>query len=259
MSNRKIKVSGDLTSDEKFKKKMEEIKGLGYVPSHRHGDTGVGNTLEDLLGIEENSIQASDINDVELKANRKDSSSNITLMTKSPDKRGVNKNILREEYGYQTPESKDINPKAKILHTTVDGKDFNTLNGKPFMKLTFEGDKMYLEHFEDGRLDDIYWSKEQLEKAFEKKYPAQKIYHVQAEVKVDEGEEKFYYDEADSLEGFSFNKMMNGLESGDLKIDIRLGLYESGKKAGKEHDNGTAIRIPANKLEKFFNKKKKLL
>ena len=149
-------VSGDLTSDEKFKEELERVKAKGYIPSHRAGDTGIGKTLEDELGVEENSVQAADLGTVELKANRKDSNSKITLLTKSPKKRGVNSSVLRKQYGYQTKESLALNPDVKVLHTSVSGKGFNTLNGEPFMKLTPNDDKIYLEHAKDGVLEDVY-------------------------------------------------------------------------------------------------------
>ena len=37
-------------------KKLKEIKKMGYVKTHRAGNTGIGKTLEDLLGIKENNI-----------------------------------------------------------------------------------------------------------------------------------------------------------------------------------------------------------
>ena len=61
MAERRIKVSGDLTSDDKFKSEMERIRDKGFIQSHRSGDTGIGKTLEDELGIEENSVQTSDL------------------------------------------------------------------------------------------------------------------------------------------------------------------------------------------------------
>ena len=36
--------------------KLEEIKSRGYIKTHRPGPTGIGKTLEDLLGILENNI-----------------------------------------------------------------------------------------------------------------------------------------------------------------------------------------------------------
>jgi hypothetical protein len=39
-----------------FIQKLIQIKGMGFVESSRRGDTGIGKTLEDLLGITENNI-----------------------------------------------------------------------------------------------------------------------------------------------------------------------------------------------------------
>lgn len=259
MAEKRILVSGDLTSDDKFKEAMEAIRDKGFIKTHRSGDTGIGKTLEDELGVEENSVQAADLGAVELKANRKNSNSKITLFTKSPDKRGVNNKILRAKYGYKTEESKELNPAINILHTTVNGKGFNTLDGKPFMKLTEKDDKIYLEHAEDGVLEDACWSKDSLKKAFDKKYPAKKMYHVQADSKTENGKESFHYNEAYSLENFSSEEMMDSLLSGELEMDIRLGVYASGNRKGKPHDNGTAFRVSPNKLDECFDEKKKLL
>lgn len=41
-------------------------------------------------------------------------------------------------------------------------------------------------------------------------------------------------------------------------MDIRLGIYASGKRKGKPHDNGTAIRVPPKKLDECFDTKKLL-
>ena len=132
MADRKIFVSGDLTSDGKFKEAIEQVEKKGFIPSHRTGDTGVGKTLEDELGIEENSVQATDLGEVELKATRRNSNSKLTLFTRVPKKRGVNSRVLRAQYGYQTDESRSLNPNINILHTQVNGRDFNTLDGEPF-------------------------------------------------------------------------------------------------------------------------------
>ena len=65
--------------------------------------------------------------------------------------------------------------------------------------------------------------------------------------------------EAYSLENFSAERMIEGLKSGELDVDIRLGVYASGDRKGKPHDNGTAIRVSSKKLDECFDKKKKLL
>ena len=39
---------------------IKELKEHGFVKTHRSGNTGIGKTLEDLLGIEENNITGPD-------------------------------------------------------------------------------------------------------------------------------------------------------------------------------------------------------
>jgi len=36
--------------------KLKELKRRGFVRTHRRGDTGIGKTLEDVLGIQENNV-----------------------------------------------------------------------------------------------------------------------------------------------------------------------------------------------------------
>jgi hypothetical protein len=64
-----------------FSAKFEEIKALGFVPTLRNGPTGIGYTLETLLGIYENNEATPDIEGTELKAHRHNSNNLITLFT----------------------------------------------------------------------------------------------------------------------------------------------------------------------------------
>jgi len=66
---------------ERFRTKFAKVKEKGWVKSQRRGPTGIGQTLENLLGIEENNIALPDLGTIELKAHRIGSSSMITLFT----------------------------------------------------------------------------------------------------------------------------------------------------------------------------------
>lgn len=72
-------------------KKLIEIKKIGFIKTHRLHDTGIGKTLEDLLDIKENNISLPDLGKFELKAKRIGSESMLTIATKSPEPRGVNR------------------------------------------------------------------------------------------------------------------------------------------------------------------------
>ena len=77
--------------------KILEIKNKGFIKTHRLNDTGIGKTLEDLLGIQENNLRLPDVGEIELKAKRIYSQSMLTIATKAPKPRGVNR-ILFEKY-----------------------------------------------------------------------------------------------------------------------------------------------------------------
>lgn len=255
---RKVQIQNAIDSIEDFQLAMEEIKLRGFIKAHRKGSTSIGKTLEDLLGIEENCISSPDLGDVELKATRLNSLSMLTLTTKSPDIRGAN-SWLRDNYGYKTPESLELNSKLNILHSTVNGVNFNTLKNEPFLKLTFLDNNMYIEHYKDGILDRVYWSEESLTRAFRNKYPLEKLYYVKAESKQENGHEYFHYKEAYLLQHFSAEKMLCNIKSGIIDIDIRIGIYPTGKKKGASHDHGTGIRIRPDKLELCFDKYERIL
>lgn len=60
---------------EEFIEAFTEIKQMGWIRTHRSGNTGIGKTLEDLLDIQENNYQEPDFGEYELKASRSNSNS----------------------------------------------------------------------------------------------------------------------------------------------------------------------------------------
>jgi hypothetical protein len=70
--------------------KLRQIASMGWVDATKHGDTGIGHTLETLLGIEANSSKKPDFLDqIELKSSRVPpsgkSSNKSTMLSKVPD------------------------------------------------------------------------------------------------------------------------------------------------------------------------------
>lgn len=73
--------------------KLNQISNQ-WIPSNRSHDTGIGKTLEDLLGIKENNFTGPNGEKVELKSIRKSSSSMISLFTKTPSPPNAIKQLL---------------------------------------------------------------------------------------------------------------------------------------------------------------------
>ena len=111
---------------ESFINDFKKVFLLGYVPSHRKHNTGIGKTFEDLMDIQENNLSTADYKGhIELKAQRALTGSMLTLFTKSPSYPPGANSYLRENYG-------SLDPKFgfKILHTTIKNSKFNDFKGK---------------------------------------------------------------------------------------------------------------------------------
>ena len=79
--------------------KFREIKELGFVKSKRPYSTGIGKTFEDYLGVTENNEIGPDFAGFEVVSKRTQTSTFLSLFTKSPSHpRSVN-TILLERYG----------------------------------------------------------------------------------------------------------------------------------------------------------------
>jgi hypothetical protein len=229
----------------KLKKQLEEIKEKGFIKTHRFHDNGIGKTLEDLLGVKENNFRLPDVGDIELKAKRIDSDSMLTIATKSPEPKGVNK-VLFEKYKYLDKEKK-FN-----LHSTIYGSRKNPQS----FQVVFEKDKLVLKNKNNI---EAYWPVSIFDDVLKAK--SDKILLVFAETKGERKtpNEKFHYIEAYLLSNLNIKKFKTSIQKDKLKIDIRIGMFRSGKNKGKYHDHGTGFRINKRDFLHLFDSFEKLI
>jgi len=226
--------------------KLKKIKETGWIRTHRAGNTGIGKTLEDLLGITENNIPGPNATMIELKSARKNASSMLTLFTKSPSPPRAN-SILLEKFGYASTKKQG----TKRLETTVNAIDLNTIKGTPGFKISIEGDRVNL--ITSSNEIVAYWDKETLKNSFERKLP--KLLYVKAEARGKGSDEEFWFNEAWLLSGFNFNNFVQLLKDGVILVDIRIGQYSD----GRPHDHGTGFRVFPDKLDLCFMHREKLI
>jgi hypothetical protein len=226
--------------------KLKELKTKGYIRTHRAGQTGIGKTLEDLLGIIENNLRISNTTFAELKSTRKGSRSMLTLFTKSPFPRNANSKLLNA-FGYVTYESRG----RKILHTTVKATEYNTLRGEAGFKIGITEEKLKLVSKQGEELG--YWDEATLKNSFEKKL--HHVLYVMADYRGGGSEEEFWFNEAWLLSGFDFGSFVNLVKDGVICIDIRIGQYPN----GRTHDHGTGFRVLPDKLSLCFKQRKKVI
>lgn len=240
------------TIDE-FIKRFNKVKSMGWIKTHRNGQTGIGKTLEDLLDITENNIQGPDFGEYELKSGRKNSHSMLTLITKSPDTRSANTKMLLL-YGYS---SDAYDNDGKVLHEALNAVSFTTIeNTGHKLKVTPIDDKIYIE--DENGLTDIFWSIDILERRLTKKF-GNKFIYVKADSRGKGDNEEFLYETAYLVEGFSSNHIIELIRTGAIYVDLRIGQYHSGKNNGKTHDHGTGLRIKEKDQALLFKKITKLI
>ena len=162
--------------------KLSEINRRGYVVSLRKGNTGIGYTLETLLGLEENNLKTPDFGDVELKSQRNGVSNPVTMFTFNRGTWKMKQKDLIEKYGYI-----DTNGRSS-LYCTVN----STPNNQGlYVKIEQEAVKLY--HVDGSLIAE--WAGENLINSFMKKMPALVIVYADARTNSEEKEE-FWFNEA---------------------------------------------------------------
>ena len=154
-----------------FVREYAKICDKGWIRTHRSGPTGIGKTLEDLLGIPENNIDGPDFGDYELKSCRLNSNSMLTIFTKTPQPRGA-ANTLRKTFGYS---SNLYDNDEKVLHATLSADRFVSIADTGRSLKVECGPKQISIIAEDG-ITYAYWTREQLKRAFERKYRNKFVY-----------------------------------------------------------------------------------
>lgn len=245
---------------------LTKIKRQGWISTKRPGnDGGVGNTLEDLLGIQENNLAIANTVDWELKTQRRKSPSLVTLFHLDPQPRKpltiVAQHLLpmygwpHKEAGKKYPAS-EMSFRATLTGNRSTDRGFsirvNSIESR--VELVFDLQKTDDKHKEwlntvrkklsEGSIVPIaYWTFEDLQKKCAGKI--RNAIFVVADVRKVNGHEEFSYSEIWRLEDFAFNNLLKGIKAGKLYIDFD---------ARTTHNHGTKFRVYARDWPMFFSK-----
>lgn len=214
-----------------IKERLSDIRQMGYVVSLRKGNTGIGYTLETLLGLAENNLKTPDFGDIELKSQRNGVNNRVTMFTFNRGAWRINTREVIERYGYI-----DTNGRSSL---------YCTVNSKPnnqgfFLKVDQEVVRLY--HLDNSLIAE--WSGEHLIDTFRRKMPALLIVNADTRVNSEEKEE-FWYNEAYLLTQPSEENLLDLIKTDIIIVDVRMHLREN--RVVRNH--GTGFRIG----EKFWN------
>lgn len=245
--------------------KLKEIAAMGFVPNARksnHG--GIGNTLEDLLGIKENNLPIPNAAEWELKAQRLNSTSLTTLFHTEPSPRAVKfvPQILLPFYGLAHQEDGGRYPKGeKSFRQTIHGQSrsdrgFKVVIDRQEQKILISFDAKTVDQKHKEWLKSVkkniglgelnpqpYWGFDDLEhKAGTKLLNA---FYVQAAVEVRRKKEFYHYTKVMMLQKFSFEGFLKALEEGKILVDFD---------ARTGHNHGTKFRLRQDCLPMLYEK-----
>lgn len=246
-------------------KKLLEISKRGWIPNSRHGNHGgIGNTIEDLLGIKENNLPIPNAAEWELKTHRIHSSALTTLLHCEPSPRAIRfvPQVFLPQYGWAHKEDGRKYAKGEMsFRQTIHGKSYSD---RGFKVMIDRSDRKVLVSFDaktiDPRHDEWkqavkkciglhelnpqpYWGFDDLEhKAGTKLLNA---FYVQAEVKIEKKKEYYHYTKVMMLQNFSFDGFLQAIEEGKILVDFD---------ARTGHNHGTKFRMKQNCLPMLYRK-----
>lgn len=242
-----------MTDAKKFKEAFKDVTELGFVKTNRAGNTGIGKTLEDIMGVPENNIDAPDLHGFEIKGQRAFSGSYVTLFTRAPTWPKAANTFLRQTYG--TADKRQ--PEMKVLHTSMFADRYNTHKSGYSFKLnvdrTNEKIQLVVKNMQTQKLEnlDIYWTFEVINKILTEKL--NKLVYVTAQTEKRDDGEYFHFNKADMYFGTSLETFLTMLEGGEIMFDIRIGVYRQGKSKGKSHDHGSGFRLKKGSFASLFD------
>ena len=225
---------------DELKERLVALKQRGFVASMRRGNTGIGYTLETLLGVRENNLRMPDLGDIELKAHRKGISTPITLFTFNSGVWKIHPRDVIKRYGY-------IDEKGRLAL-------------KCFVRSSPNNQGLYLQVGDDGfRLHNTdgsliaEWPIQVVLQRFRKKMPT--LVTVHAETRKTGRVEEFRFDEAYYLSNPDSHNFLKLIQEGQVVVDIRMHLNPN----SSVRNRGTAFRIDESSLGRCFGTSERLI
>lgn len=259
----KVGIHMQIYTKESLIEKLREIRNLGWVENARPGNSGgIGNTLEDLLGIKENNLPMPNAAEWELKCQRAKTTSLTTLFHMEPSPRAIKffPSVFLLKYGWphqlagSVYDEDEMSFRQTISGLTNSDRGFKVVVDRNARKvlISFNANKVELKNkmwlqSVSARigLDELapqpYWGFDDLRNKAGTKLL--NCFYVQAETKKEKGKELFKYSRILMLKGFDLDKLLIGLEQGYIFIDFD---------ARTRHNHGTKFRLKQNFLPALY-------
>lgn len=219
--------------------KLRCIAKNGWFPSQRKGDTGIGYTIELLLGKKADSSKKPDYKGIELKSGRR-KTNRTTLFAQVPDwsistcKRSAD---ILEKYGYQR--EKDFK-----LYCTVSTQKVNSQG----LILRYNEDQDTIEEWHDGdNVLVVAWRGELLRQRLKEKHA--ETFWIEAESKKETNQEYFKLKSITHTRKPIESQLMPLIADGTITLDH---LIKKSDKTNKVTEKGPLFKINKKHLPLLF-------
>lgn len=203
--------------------------------------------------MEENSLELPDYNSIEIKTQRISSNSYVNLFNADPDGDylcGIER--LRKNYGYPDKLLKNY----KVVNCDSFANRLQNLGSKYKTKLQIDWENhkiklIILDNCLQVVDDSISWSFNLLkEKLFRK---LNYLAFIKADSKFVNDVEYFKYHKLNIYKLKSFNKFIELIEVGTIRITFKICVIRCGEKKGRTDNHGTGFSILGKNLDKLFD------
>ena len=244
-----ISLSEYVSVADELLEKLHELHKRGFIPSITKGDPGVGDTLENALGIQRNNKKTPDYKGIELKASRitkngeKKTVTRSTLFTKVPDT-GLTYSEILDKYGkVQIPRGK-TEPRKQI-YETLSTQKYNAYGLK--LSVDYDNDKLNL--IDDAEPEPNFvssWNLDILRKHHE-------TFWVKATSEMRNDIEYFRYDKVIHTKNPNALLLAPLIENGEITADLAAHI----KPDGTYRDHGLLFKIFPQNIHDLLGEEKK--
>jgi len=246
-------------------KELKIIATKGWISNARAGNHGgIGNTLEDLLGITENNLPIPNAAEWELKSQRINTTALTTLFHIEPSPRAIKfvPQVLLLNYGWKHQTAGIKYPENEMsFRQTIHGlaasdRGFMVKIDRNSQKVLISFDYTKVTEKHSNWLKSVkkrislselepqpYWGFDDLANKAGTKLL--NCFYVQADVKREEGKEFYNYCKIMMLQKFDFDSFLDQIEKGNILVDFD---------ARTGHNHGTKFRMRQNCLPNLYNK-----
>lgn len=228
-----------------IKKELKIIDNKGYVPTIRAGNTGIGHTIQDQLGISENNDKFPDFlykfKPIELKSKRRLSTSRISFFTDTPIWEPLNALNILNNFGYMSNNRLSLYCSMSVGRICKQGF---------VMDLNLTENKLFIIKNNYGKI--CYFNYSDLLKIMKKKINY--LLLVIADNQIINSVEHFNYNEAWLYSNFKKKAFTDLLLNRKIIFDFRMHAQPSGLSA---RDHNLALRTHQKYLEILYEKKEK--